>query len=258
VSHAADVQILVDVVDHLRLRRVALLGQSHGAPMAATYAADHPRAVSHLVLDGMTRFRGEVDARWTALRALLLADWQVGSLAMASVMLAGASSEEIAAFARLWRCCVSAEMAVALNDVAILHDLSDVFARLRVPTLVVSRRDDPLLAPEESRRVAMQISGAELVILGTFQVPERRYAAGTAYLRGQGRGRVRAVHGVDELQQEIGHLVVEARLPEPGQPASSGYEGEGYIIVRDPDTEVVRDALRRIINRIRIELVEAL
>jgi len=165
VSHAADVQILVDVVDHLRLRRVALLGQSHGAPMAATYAADHPRAVSHLVLDGMTRFRGEVDARWTALRALLLADWQVGSLAMASVMLAGASSEEIAAFARLWRCCVSAEMAVALNDVAILHDLSDVFARLRVPTLVVSRRDDPLLAPEESRRVAMQISGAELVIL---------------------------------------------------------------------------------------------
>ena len=33
---------------------------------------------------------------------------------------------------------------------------------------------------------------AELVILGTFDPPERRYAAGTAYLRGQGRGRVRA------------------------------------------------------------------
>ncbi len=98
---------------------------------------------------------------------------------------------------------------------------------------------------------------AELVILGTFEPPERRYAAGTAYLRGQGRGRVRAVHGVDELQREIGDLVVEARLPEVGQPASSSYEGEGYIIVRHPDTEVVRDALHRIITKIRVVLVEA-
>jgi phosphoribosylaminoimidazole carboxylase (NCAIR synthetase) len=96
----------------------------------------------------------------------------------------------------------------------------------------------------------------ELVLLGRFDPPERRYAAGTAYLRGQGRGRVRAVHGVDKLQSELGHLVVEAKLPQPGQPASSGYEGEGYVIVRDPDTEVVRDALRRIVTGIRVELVE--
>ena len=99
-------------------------------------------------------------------------------------------------------------------------------------------------------------SGRNWSSSGTFEVPERRYAAGTAYLRGQGRGRVRAVHGVDELQREIGHLIVEARLPEIGQPASSSYEGEGYVIVRDPNTEVVRDALNRIVSRIRVELVE--
>lgn len=98
----------------------------------------------------------------------------------------------------------------------------------------------------------------ELVVLGRFEPPERRFAAGTAYLRGQGRGRVRAVHGVDQLQREIGHLVVEARLPEPGQPASSGYEGEGYVIVRDPSTEVVRDALSRTVSTVRVELVETL
>jgi hypothetical protein len=97
---------------------------------------------------------------------------------------------------------------------------------------------------------------AELMLLGRFQPPERRYAAGTAYLRGQGRGRVRAVHGADKLQAELGHLVVEAKLPQPGQEASSGYEGQGYVIVRDPDTEVVRDALQRIVNGIRVELVE--
>src|SRR6187455_1824457 len=98
---------------------------------------------------------------------------------------------------------------------------------------------------------------AELMLLDRFDPPERRYAAGTAYLRGQGRGRVGAVHGVEKLQAELGHLIVEAKLPQPGQPASSGYEGEGYVIVRDPDTDVVRDALQRIISLIRVELVEA-
>jgi D-alanine-D-alanine ligase-like ATP-grasp enzyme len=96
----------------------------------------------------------------------------------------------------------------------------------------------------------------ELVILDRFDPPERRYAAGTAYLRGQGRGRVRAVHGVDELQRRIGHLVVEARLPEPGQAGSSGYEGEGHVTVRHPETDVVRDALRQIVEGIRVEMVE--
>jgi hypothetical protein len=97
----------------------------------------------------------------------------------------------------------------------------------------------------------------ELVILDRFEPPERKFAAGTAYLRGQGRGRVRAVRGVEELQRRIGHLVVEAKLPEPGQPASSSYEGEGWVIVRHPDTAVVQDALRQIVEGIRVDLVEA-
>jgi hypothetical protein len=97
---------------------------------------------------------------------------------------------------------------------------------------------------------------AGLVVLGRFDVPERRFAAGTAYLRGMGRGRVRAVHGVEEVQRQVGHLVVESRLPRPGQPAASDYLGEGYVTVRDPDTEVVREALRRIVSGVRVELLE--
>jgi hypothetical protein len=72
-----------------------------------------------------------------------------------------------------------------------------------------------------------------------------------------GRGRVRAVHGIEAVQQQIGHLVVEARLPQPGQPAAADYLGEGYAMVRDPDTAVVEDALRRIVDGVRIELAEA-
>jgi formate-dependent phosphoribosylglycinamide formyltransferase (GAR transformylase) len=98
---------------------------------------------------------------------------------------------------------------------------------------------------------------AELAILGRFEVPERRFAAGTAYLRGMGHGRVRAVHGIEAVNRQIGHLVVEARLPQPGQPAATDYLGEGYAMVRDPDTAVVEDALRRMVDGVRIELAEA-
>jgi Phosphoribosylglycinamide synthetase, ATP-grasp (A) domain len=99
---------------------------------------------------------------------------------------------------------------------------------------------------------------AALVVLGRFDVPTRRYAAGTAYLRGMGRGQVRAVHGLEEVQRQVGHLVVESRLPRPGQPAGTDYLGQGYVIVRDPDTGVVRDALQTIVDGVRVELVAEL
>jgi biotin carboxylase len=96
---------------------------------------------------------------------------------------------------------------------------------------------------------------ARLMVFDTWDgTPERKYAAGAAYLRGQGEGRVRAVHGVDQVQRELGHLVTDARLPQPGQPKALSYEGEGFIIVRHPETDVVADALRRIVSTVKVEL----
>ncbi|HSG09794.1 MAG TPA: ATP-grasp domain-containing protein [Longimicrobiales bacterium] len=95
---------------------------------------------------------------------------------------------------------------------------------------------------------------AETVVFGRFAPRPRPYAAGAAYLRGQGEGRVRAVRGLEEMAKELGPLVAEAQIPRAGQAASGTYEGEGYIIVRHPDTDVVKDALWKIITRIRVEL----
>lgn len=95
---------------------------------------------------------------------------------------------------------------------------------------------------------------AETVVYGRFTPRSRPYAAGAAYLRGQGKGRVARVAGLEEIAEELGPLVVEARIPQAGQPASSSYEGEGYVIVRHPETEVVLDALRKIVTRVRVEL----
>ena len=71
---------------------------------------------------------------------------------------------------------------------------------------------------------------------------------------GQGDGRVVAIHGLDELQKELGHLVVEAKLPQQGQGPSGSYEGEGYVIVRHPETAVVEKALSRIVSVARVEM----
>jgi D-alanine-D-alanine ligase-like ATP-grasp enzyme len=95
---------------------------------------------------------------------------------------------------------------------------------------------------------------AQLMVLGSFTPPERRWSAGTVYLRGQGIGRVRAVHGLSELPSEVRSLVVEASLPEPGQASSGSYEGDGYVIVRHQNTGEVTDALWQLITGVRIEL----
>jgi len=95
---------------------------------------------------------------------------------------------------------------------------------------------------------------AETVVFARFTPRPRPYAAGAAYLRGQGRGRVRAVQGLEEVVRELGPLVVEARMPQVGQTPSGGYEGEGYVIVRHPETDVVKDALWKVVTRVRVEL----
>lgn len=93
-----------------------------------------------------------------------------------------------------------------------------------------------------------------LMVFDEFDPPPRRYAAGAAYIRGQGSGRVRRIIGLDEAQRRFGSLVVEAKLPHEGQPPSDSYEGDGYIIVRHPDTDVVQHALQQIVQIIHVEL----
>jgi len=94
----------------------------------------------------------------------------------------------------------------------------------------------------------------ELMVFDTFTVPERKYSAGAAYLRGQGQGRVKSIRGLEQAQKELGDLVVEAKLPQIGQTPKEGYEGEGYVVVRHPETEVVVNALNRMIEIVRVDL----
>jgi hypothetical protein len=95
---------------------------------------------------------------------------------------------------------------------------------------------------------------AEASIFNRFDPPERKYATGAAYLRGQGHGKVASIEGIEAIQEELGDVVIEARLPRPGQPKASSYEGEGYVILRDPDTAVVAEGLKFVVNTLRVHM----
>ncbi|HYE15539.1 MAG TPA: ATP-grasp domain-containing protein [Pyrinomonadaceae bacterium] len=95
---------------------------------------------------------------------------------------------------------------------------------------------------------------ARVMIYDEFRRPERRYAAGAAFLRGQGSGRVKAIHGLEQAGRELGELVVDVQLPQAGQAPTGTYEGEGYVILRHPETAVVERALHRLVSLIRVEL----
>jgi len=94
----------------------------------------------------------------------------------------------------------------------------------------------------------------EVMIFGRFARPTRKYAVGIAFLRGQGSGRIKQVHGLDVVAREMGNLVVDVNLPSPGAMPASSYEGDGYIILRHPETAVVEKALTRLISVVRVEL----
>lgn len=93
---------------------------------------------------------------------------------------------------------------------------------------------------------------AELMIFDRFQPRTRDFASGTVFLRGQGKGRVREVQGLDAVHKQLGAMIAEAKIPQAGQPQGSSYEGEGYIIIKHPETRVVESALDFIHANLRV------
>jgi phosphoribosylaminoimidazole carboxylase (NCAIR synthetase) len=83
--------------------------------------------------------------------------------------------------------------------------------------------------------------------------PERRSSAVRAASPTSAR-RVVAVHGIEQAHKELGALVVEAKMPQIGQSKAESYEGEGYAILRHPDTGLLERALQRLVTLVRVEL----
>jgi len=94
---------------------------------------------------------------------------------------------------------------------------------------------------------------AHLMVREQFTPRPRHHAVGAAFFRAQGRGRIRAIHGLERAQRELGGIVIESRLPKAGALPSESYEGDGFAILRHPETDVVEGGLRRLVEMVRVE-----
>jgi biotin carboxylase len=94
---------------------------------------------------------------------------------------------------------------------------------------------------------------AKLMVQRQWHFPERRFAAGTIFLRAKGGGeQVRAVEGIDAMRRQLGPALVDMKLPRPGQPRSQHYEGDGWVLVHHPETMGVVKALRAVLETVRV------
>ena len=158
----SDVQDLETVIDHLKLKRLALLGYSWGGPVAITYAAKYPRRVSHLILYG-TYARGatitteEVKA---SLISLVRAHWGIGSKVLADLFSPGADAAGIELWAKYQRECTTPEIAARILDQIYKVDVVRLLTGLRVPTLVLHRQQERAMPFRLGRELASLIPNA--------------------------------------------------------------------------------------------------
>jgi len=163
----SDVQDLETVIDHLKLKRLALLGYSWGGPVAVAYTAKHPRRVSHLILYG-TYARGaaitteEVKA---SLVSLVRAHWGIGSKVLADLFSPGANAAGIELGAKYQRECTTPEIAARILDQIYKVDVVHLLPSLRVPTLVLHRQQERAMPFRLGRELASLIPNARFVPL---------------------------------------------------------------------------------------------
>jgi class 3 adenylate cyclase len=158
------------VMDAAGLRRAALLGWSEGGPMAVLFAATYPARVTALILYGtQARFVKSPDYPWgsdpqgiEAQLAHLEAKW--GRTVMAWLAPSGDTRYQ-ACLLRYQQAAASPAAAVALQRANKDIDVRDVLPAVRVPTLVVSRRGDPVTSAAASRYLAERIPDARFVEL---------------------------------------------------------------------------------------------
>ena len=95
---------------------------------------------------------------------------------------------------------------------------------------------------------------ARAVVDGELDAPwPRKVAVGCAFLRGMGQGRIVSVTGVHEAHERVGRYIAEANLPTIGAMKSDTYEGDGYVIVEHESTDVVKLALKTLIETIKVD-----
>jgi class 3 adenylate cyclase len=164
---------VIAVMDAAGSERAAIAGTLEGGPMAALFAATYPERTEALVLYAtFARATWAPDYDWAwpaeernARMAQLVEHWGEGHVA-GSVAPSRWSDPEFREWAgRLERLAASPSTIKRMFDLIGEFDVREVLPSIRVPTLVIHRRQDDFIKIEHSRYIAGRIPGARLVEL---------------------------------------------------------------------------------------------
>jgi len=163
------------VMDAAGSERAALFGVSEGGPMSVLFAATHPERTIALALYGSYAKRswapdhpfGWRAEDWSALLGNIERHWGTPqgvdlNLWAPSVAHDAALVQAVAAY---FRASASPGAALAVMRMNAEIDVRSVLPVIRVPTLILHRRDERWLSVEHARYLAQHIPGAKLVEL---------------------------------------------------------------------------------------------
>lgn len=161
--------LLLDVealTDQLALSDFVLYGATFGGPIALLYAARHPERVSKLILEGTYAKGTEITTRKRQLfiTKMLRTFPEAAFLLLAHATRPG-SQETPYRRPERGQQLISASAAAKLYALAFATDISDLLPTIRVPTLVLHRRDSQAIPFRLGRELAAQISGARFAAL---------------------------------------------------------------------------------------------
>ena len=164
---------LLAVMDAAGAERVAVFGTLEGGPMATMFAATYPERVSALALYATfarATWAPGYEWAWPAdVRRRRMEEqvehWGEGHI-VAGVAPSEASDPGFMEWAgRLERLAAAPSTIRRILELIGEVDVRDVLPSIRVPTLVMHRRDDSFIQIEHSRYIAEQIPGASFVEL---------------------------------------------------------------------------------------------
>jgi class 3 adenylate cyclase/pimeloyl-ACP methyl ester carboxylesterase len=161
------------VMDTVECDRAVIMGANEGSMMAALFAATYPERTAALVLVNATARMawapgypiGVAPDDQARLAGLIQEKWGHGEM-MAAVNPSLAGDPVAAdAWGRFLRLSASPATAAAVTRMLFELDIRDVLSAIRVPTLVVHRKDNPIITLDQGRYVAERIAGAKFVVV---------------------------------------------------------------------------------------------
>lgn len=178
VSLDAWVSDIESVVDAVGVDRFPLLGMSQGCAISVAYAVRHPERVTRLVLYGgfargaFRRARTEEELQKAkALSALIKTGWgddsPVYRQLFSSLFMPEGTKEQLESFAERQRLTTTAECAYRYFETTRDLDVTELLAKVKVPTLVLHARGDQVQPFEAGRELAAGIPGARFVAVQT-------------------------------------------------------------------------------------------